>query len=60
MIEGVTYFDKETNAQMINEIHTERNELINMMLQEKNKGMKTVAPKKKEKVYFHCDSLENR
>jgi imidazolonepropionase-like amidohydrolase len=40
MIEGVTYFDKETNAQMINEIHTERNELINMMLQEKNKGMK--------------------
>ena len=60
MIEGVTYFDKETNAQMINEIHTERNELINMMLQEKNKGMKTVAPKKKEKVYFHCNSLENR
>jgi imidazolonepropionase-like amidohydrolase len=60
MIEGVTYFDKETNTQMINDIHTERNELINMMLQEKNKGMKTVAPKKKEKVYFHCDSLENR
>ena len=60
MIEGVTYFDKDTNAQNIKQIQKERNELINMMLQEKNKGMKTVAPKKKEKVYFHCDSLENR
>jgi imidazolonepropionase-like amidohydrolase len=60
MIEGVTYFDKDTNAQNIKDIQTERNELINMMLQEKNKGMKTVAPKKKEKVYFHCDSLENK
>ena len=60
MIEGVTYYDKDTNEQLIKDIKSERNELINMMLQEKNKGMKTVAPKKKEKIYFHCDSLENR
>lgn len=60
MIEGVTYYDKDSNARMNQEIQKERNELINMMLQEKNKGMKTVPPKKKEKVYFHCDSLENK
>lgn len=60
LIEGVTYYDNERNERMNHEIQKERNELINMMLQEKNKGMKTVAPKKKEKVYFHCDSLENR
>ncbi|PHR70302.1 MAG: amidohydrolase [Lutibacter sp.] len=60
MIEGVTYYDTDTNERMNGEIKKERNELINMMIQEKNKGMKTVAPKKKEKVYFHCDSLENK
>lgn len=60
MIEGVTYYDKDSNERMNKEIKKERNELINMMIQEKNKGMKTVLPKKKEKVLFHCDSLENR
>ncbi len=59
MIEGVTYFDIESNKRMNEEIKAERNELINMMIQAKNKGMKTQAPKKKEKVLFHCDSLEN-
>ncbi|MFK5878128.1 MAG: amidohydrolase family protein [Flavobacteriaceae bacterium] len=59
MIEGVTYFDIESNERMNKEIKTERNELINMMIQAKNKGMKTQAPVKKEKVLLHCDSLEN-
>ena len=59
MIEGVTYFDIESNERMNTEIKTERNELINMMIQAKNKGMKTQAPVKKEKVLLHCDSLEN-
>ena len=59
MIEGVTYFDIESNERMNQEIKKERNELINMMIQAKNKGMKTQAPTKKEKVLFHCDSLEN-
>jgi len=59
MIEGVTYFDIESNERMNQEIKAERNELINMMIQAKNTGMKTQAPKKKEKVLLHCDSLEN-
>ncbi len=59
MIEGVTYFDIVSNERMNKEIKTERNELINMMIQAKNKGMKTQTPVKKEKVLLHCDSLEN-
>ena len=59
MIEGITYYDKDRNKQLIKDVKNKRNQLINMMIQEKNKGMKTVAPKKKEKTLFHCDSLEN-
>ncbi|MBV1887893.1 MAG: amidohydrolase, partial [Urechidicola sp.] len=59
MIEGVTYFDIESNELINEEIKVERNELINMMIEAKNKGMKTQAPVKKEKVHLHCDSLEN-
>ncbi|AOW19712.1 amidohydrolase family protein [Urechidicola croceus] len=57
LIEGVTYFDINRNEQMNQEIQDERNELIQMMLREKNKGMKTQTPTKKEKQYFHCDTL---
>ena len=60
MVEGVTYFEIDRNDQLNLDVKKERNQLINMMLQEKNKGMKTQAPKKKEKLYFHCDTLENR
>jgi hypothetical protein len=28
------------------------------MLDEKNKGMKTQEPKKKQKAEYHCDTLE--
>ena len=59
MIEGVTYFDIASDERMNQEIKSERNELINMMIQAKNKGMKTQVPKKKEKVLLHCDSLDN-
>lgn len=56
MIEGVVYYDIERNEKMIDEIARERNELINMMLLEKNKGSKTQAPVKKKEVYFDCES----
>lgn len=35
----------------------ERSELINLMLDAKNKGMKTQLPKKKENGHYHCDTL---
>jgi imidazolonepropionase-like amidohydrolase len=57
MIEGKVYYDYETMQQKQKEIQEERNMLINKMIQAKNKGMKTQAPKKKEKRLLHCDSL---
>lgn len=58
IIEGVTYFDLARDKQMRKAIKKERNELINLMLQDKNKGLKTQPVKKKEKVLLHCDSMD--
>lgn len=59
IIEGVTYFDLERDKQMREAIKKEKSELINLMLQEKNKGLKTQPVKKKEKELLHCDSMDN-
>ena len=58
IIEGVTYFDIKRDAMLKEEIKKEKSELINMMLQEKNKGLKTQPIKKKELELLHCDSLD--
>ncbi|QHI39018.1 Dihydroorotase [Kordia antarctica] len=58
MIEGTIYFDLERDTQLRRKIQTERTELMNMMLSEKDKGMKTQPAKKKEKVDHHCDTVE--
>lgn len=59
IIEGVTYFDLEKDKQMREAIKKEKSELINLMLQDKNKGLKTQPVKKKEKVLLHCDSMDS-
>ncbi len=59
IIEGVTYFDIETDAQDRTNIATERNELINQLLKEKSSGAATQEPKKKDKKEYDCDTLEN-
>ncbi|CAA9200900.1 amidohydrolase family protein [Flavobacterium collinsii] len=58
MIEGVVYFDIEKDAEKQLAISKERSLLIGQMLQEKNKGMSTQQPTKKEKKEYHCDTLE--
>jgi imidazolonepropionase-like amidohydrolase len=58
MIEGVVYFDLEKDAEKQQAISKERSLLIGQMLQEKNKGMSTQPPTKKEKKEYHCDTLE--
>ncbi|WP_246277488.1 amidohydrolase family protein [Winogradskyella ursingii] len=58
IIEGVTYFDLARDKQMRESIQKEKSELVNLMLQEKNKGLKTQPVKKKEKVLLHCDSMD--
>ncbi|WP_299112874.1 amidohydrolase family protein [uncultured Winogradskyella sp.] len=58
IIEGITYFDIERDKQMREAIKKEKSELINLMLQDKNKGLKTQPVKKKEKELLHCDSMD--
>ncbi|WP_405296561.1 amidohydrolase family protein [Algibacter sp. Ld11] len=60
IIEGVTYFDLDRDIKIRSEIKKEKNELINLMLQAKNKGLKTQPIKKKEKVEMHCDFIGNQ
>lgn len=59
IIEGATYFDIQRNEMLENSIKKEKSELINEMLQAKNKGLKTQAIKKKEKEYLHCDTMDH-
>ena len=58
IIEGATYFDINRDAMMQEQVQKEKSELINMMMKEKNKGLKTQPIKKKEKEYLHCDSMD--
>ncbi len=56
MIEGVTYFDIETDKAQRAAIEKERNTLIQMMIADKKKGAPTQAPKRSMKVELHCDT----
>ncbi|SHI89361.1 amidohydrolase family protein [Flavobacterium terrae] len=58
LIEGVVYFDKDLDVLKRDEIAKERAEIITQLLQEKNQGMATQPASKKEKVHYHCDTLE--
>jgi len=58
IIGGATYFDRKRDAMMQEEVKKEKSDLINMMMQAKNKGLKTQPIKKKEKEYFNCDSVD--
>ena len=56
IIEGVTYFDLSRDEMIRAQVKTEKSQLINDMLQAKNKGLKTQPIKKTEKEMMHCDS----
>ena len=58
VIEGVVYYDVQKDEAQSVAVAKERNELIGQLLQEKNKGMITQEPIKKEKKEYHCDTLE--
>lgn len=58
IIEGTVYYDVEKDEQSRINNESERNELINLMLQDKNKGNATQIPHRKQPVQYHCDTLE--
>ncbi|RAJ13212.1 amidohydrolase family protein [Olleya aquimaris] len=60
IIEGKVYFDLERDAQLREAIKKEKNELTMLMLQAKNKGLKTKPIEKKEKELLHCDSIDHQ
>lgn len=57
IIEGTVYFDLEKDKMLQKAVKQERNQLINMMLNEKENGGKMQGPKQNKKPKFHCDSL---
>ncbi len=57
IIEGVTYFDIQKDEELREAVMLERNKLVTLMLDEKNGGGKTRAPKGKDKREFHCDTI---
>ena len=59
IIEGTTYFDIKIDEQQRTNIKNERNILIQMMLKEKNKGVKTQPIIVKKKQDMHCDTLDH-
>ena len=58
VIEGVVYYDMAKDEVKRAAVLKDRNLIISQMLEEKNKGMKTQEPKKKQKAEYHCDTLE--
>jgi len=55
IIEGVVYFDLARDLKNREHIKKERNTLINLMLDYKNKGGETQSPKKNKRPHIHCD-----
>lgn len=60
LIEGITYFDIDRDKQLREKIKNEKSELTTLMLQAKNKGLKTKPIEKKVKEHFHCDTIDNQ
>ncbi len=58
IIEGTIYFDLDRDLQLRSAVREEKSKLTAMMLSEKKKGLKTQAPRKKEKQRLHCDTNE--
>jgi imidazolonepropionase-like amidohydrolase len=58
-VDGVKYFDIEEDARMREEIAAEKARIINLMLQEKRKGMPTQPMQIKIEKEYHCEDIEH-
>ena len=58
VVDGTIFYDLEKEKETLATIQKQRSELINTLLEAKNKGLKTQAPKKKEVKHYHCDTVE--
>ncbi|WP_338409877.1 amidohydrolase family protein [uncultured Flavobacterium sp.] len=58
VVDGIIFYDLENEKEILASIQKQRSILINSLLEAKNKGLKTQAPKKKEIKHYHCDTME--
>ena len=57
IIEGAIFFDLEKDKRLRETVKRERNQLINLLLQEKESGKKTQEPDQNKKELMHCESI---
>ncbi len=57
LIEGAVYFDLEKDKKQRETIKKQRADLIKLMLEEKNGGVKTQGPRQSKKQRFGCETL---
>ena len=57
VVDGIIFYDLEKEAATLATIQQQRSVLTNSLLEAKNKGLKTQAPKKKDVGHYHCDTL---
>ena len=58
IIESTVFYDLNKETETVKNVQNQRIELINLMMDAKNKGLKTQLPKKKETKHYHCETLE--
>ena len=58
-VDGICYFDKESDKTNRDAIKAERSRLIQKMIEAKNGGAKTKKPMKKEQHLYHCDDMHD-
>jgi imidazolonepropionase-like amidohydrolase len=58
-VDGVKYFDIAEDALMRDEIAAEKARIINLMLQEKHKGMPTIPMQIKIEKEYHCEDIDH-
>ena len=58
MIEGVVYYDINEKQNLIKENKDEKNMLLSMMIEAKDRGEETVVPTVTEKRILTCESLD--
>lgn len=58
-VDGVLYFDIDTDKYKREEIASERERLTRKMLAAKNKGHETQKPTEEKEHHYHCDDIED-
>lgn len=55
IVDGIIYFDRKHDLQLRKEMQTEKNRLIQKLLNEKKSGMLMVPPRMGVQTEFHCE-----